>query len=174
MNLAPQVDLTTCQYPLSNGKAGVFQTIDCMRSMVDHFKTNPQIRQATVNAVYLTPAKNQDAEVTAVFEFVRDHIRYLMDIVGVETLATPDKTLLCQIGDCDDQSTLLASMFESIGYPTRFIVAGYSDPANLEHVYLQVLVDNEWVDCDPTESQPLGFAPPGAVVLYAERVESCI
>jgi transglutaminase-like putative cysteine protease len=171
MNLAPQVDLTACQFPISNGKAGVFQTVKCMRSMVAYFKTDMSIRQATVNAVYLTPAKNQESEVTAVFEFVRDHIRYLMDIVGVETLATPDKTLLCQIGDCDDQATLLASMLESIGYPTRFVVAGYNDPKQLEHVYIQVLLNGEWIDCDPTELEPLGFAPPYPVITYIENVE---
>jgi transglutaminase-like putative cysteine protease len=115
------------------------------------------------------PEKDRHAEASALYQYVRDTVRYVMDIHDVETIATPDKTLSAKIGDCDDQSTLLATLLESVGYPTRFVVSGYVTK-NPEHVYLQVLVDGDWFDCDPTEHQYFGWAPPNPTIVYIENV----
>lgn len=170
MNQAPNVSLRGTSLHIGNGMRGIFQTLHIMRDIVRRYKIDPVIRQAAVATIFLTPEKNGASEVEAIFNFVRDHIRYLSDISGVETLATPDKTLLCRIGDCDDQTVLLAAMLESIGHATRFVAAGYIADDAVEHVYLQVLIDGEWVDADPTEHFPLGYAPPLPAVLYVERV----
>jgi hypothetical protein len=61
-------------------------------------------------------------------------------------------------------------MLESIGYQTRFVVAGYTDSTNLEHIYVQVAVEGEWIDADPTEHEPLGYSPPNPTVIYTENV----
>ena len=155
---------------MSDGVRGIYETIGAMRQLVNAYKTDLEIRQAAASAAFLTAEKDELAEVEAVFNFVRDHIRYLKDVHGVETLATPDKTLMLQYGDCDDQVTLLASMLESIGYPTRFVITGYSDPRIFEHVYMQVLVGNHWIDLDPTEPHDMGYAPPDPVVIHVEAV----
>lgn len=154
---------------LANGTTGIYQTLAAMRQMVNHCKTDPQIRQAATSTVFLTPEKDEIAEVRAVFEFVRDRIRYVKDIYGVETLSTPDKTLEGMIGDCDDQTTLLAAMLEAIGYPTRFVIAGYSG-RDFEHVYLQVWIQGHWISLDPTEHHPLGWEPPDPTVIAYEVV----
>jgi hypothetical protein len=65
---------------------------------------------------------------------------------------------------------LLGAMLESIGYPTRIVITGYTDPSLYEHVYLQACVQNQWVDMDPTEQIPLGFAPPDPVAYWTEPV----
>ena len=176
MNLAPVVSYDSAAHlRYANGLRGVLQTLGVMRSMVNDAKVDPLIRQRATDIVFVTPSKDAWAEAEALFEFVRDRIRYTRDVHGVETLSTPQKKLEAGLGDCDDQSTLLAALLESVGYPTRFVVAGYSGPTP-EHVYLQVLLgdpdsgDGVWVDCDPTESGPLGWAPPDPAVWYAEQV----
>ena len=170
MQLAPAITLTATPGIILDGLPGIFQTVAIMRQLVNAGKINPEIRQAAASVAYLTPEKNDYAEVQAIFEYVRDCIRYLKDIHNVETLATPEKTMQCKYGDCDDQSVLLAALLESIGYPTRFVCAGYSDPCAVEHVYVQVACGDTWVNCDPTERQPLGYAPPGALCMYVENV----
>ena len=35
---------------------------------------------------------------------------------------------------------------------------------------LQVFVNGDWLDCDATEREPIGFAPPDAVALYIENI----
>jgi transglutaminase-like putative cysteine protease len=62
----------------------------------------------------------------ALFEYVRDHIRYIKDPVGVESVSDPYYTLARMVGDCDDQAVLLAALYESVGFPTRFVIAGYN------------------------------------------------
>lgn len=170
MRYAPIVQLSGTKSTVPAGRAGIFHTVAIMRSLVNQYRTNPDIRQAAVSCVFLMPEKNQFAEANAIFSFVRDSVRYVRDIHAVETISTPDKTLLTCIGDCDDQSTLLAAMCEAVGYPSRFVVAGYSDGENLEHVYVQILCGDMWVDCDPTEQRSFGWAPPGAQVVYVEGI----
>lgn len=155
---------------ISNGAAGVFDTAAAMRQIINAFKTDLEIRTTAANVVFLTPEKDDLAEVEAVFNWVRDHIRYLKDINQVETLTTPDRTLMFGYGDCDDQVVLLASMLESIGYPTRLVISGYYDPGIYEHVYLQALVGNQYIDLDPTEQYPMGFAPPDPVAYWTEPI----
>lgn len=170
MRLAPNIPMTASPSSLKNGMTGIFQTVGIMRGMVNDYKKNLTIRHAAISASFLTPEKNQYAEIESVFNYVRDHIRYVKDIHNVETISTPDKVLGSQVGDCDDQSTLLAAMLESIGYPTRFVCAGYSSDDALEHVYVQVFTDYGWIDCDPTEHCNIGYAPPNPACVYVEIV----
>lgn len=155
---------------IPNGSAGVFTTASTMRQLINAYKTDVEIRTTAANIVFLTPEKDDFAEVEAVYNWVRDHVRYLKDVNQVETLTTPDRTLQLRYGDCDDQVVLLGSMLESIGYPTRIVLAGYSDPGVYEHVYLQACVQNQWVDLDPTEQIPMGFAPPDPIAYWTEPV----
>jgi hypothetical protein len=170
MNLAPAVELSSARAVYSNGVRGVRQTLAMMRKLVNEGRTNLSVRNAAVGVIFNTPSKDEFSEASALYEFVRDHVRYVKDINGVETLCSAEKTLATRIGDCDDQTTLLAAMFEAVGYPTRFCVAGYNEPELLEHVYCQVFIDGDWLDCDPTEPAFLGWAPPDPVTLYYEQV----
>lgn len=154
----------------SNGMRGVAQTIAVMRALVNQGRINPAIRAAAAGIVFLTPEKDPGSEVGAIFDHVQNRIRYLSDVNDVETIATAEKTLAVKYGDCDDKSILLASLLESIGYSTRFVVAGYSTPGVVEHVYVQVCADDEWVDLDATEQHPMGWAAPDPVTIYFERV----
>jgi len=177
MFLAPSPDFSEMPGGLSgrlvnipNGAAGVFQTASMMRQLIQAYKTDLELRTTAANLVFLTPEKNDLAEVEAIFNFVRDNIRYLKDVNQVETLTTPDRTLALGYGDCDDQVVLLGALLESIGYPTRIVLSGYADPGIFEHVYLQVCVQNHWIDMDPTEQIPLGFSPPDPVAYWTEPI----
>lgn len=169
MMLAPQVEITATERTYASGFTGVGQTVRVMREFVKQGRTDPTVLQAARNVVFLTSEKCGTDEVCKLLEFVQSHIRYVSDIVDVETISTAVKTLQTRSGDCDDQSVLFASMCEAIGYPTRFVVAGYADPAVMEHVYVQVHVDGQWLDADPTEHFALGYVPEAAAS-YIERV----
>ncbi len=169
MMLAPAPYLSGSIVQISDGVAGVDDTLRAMRALVNKCKTDLGIRQTATSVAFLQPEKDEYAEAQAVFDYVRDHIRYTRDINGIETLMTPVQTLASRLGDCDDQSCLLACMLESIGYPTRFVVAGYNG-GGFEHVYVQAWVGGRWVSMDPTEMHQMGWEPPGATVKAAESV----
>jgi len=169
MFIAPTPQLTGCLTRYAAGIPGVRQTIAAMRALVNKYKVDLGIRQAATSTIFLTPERDELAEVRALFLLVRDSVRYVRDIHNVETLMSPDKTLASRLGDCDDQVTLLATLCEAVGYPTRFVVAAYSMPSEYEHVYMQVQA-GQWIDADPTEPHALGWAPPDPVSLMVERV----
>lgn len=169
MYTAPRHPFTATLAAAPSGRAGAFHTIKVMRDFVKKTRIDPVIIDAATSIIFLTPQRDQSAEVNALFEFVRDDIRYVRDVVGLETVADPRIVLRRGVGDCDDQSTLLAALAESVGYPARFVMAGYRAPGVFEHVYVQLLVRGEWLDADPTENGPLGWAPPGAVTIWYEK-----
>jgi hypothetical protein len=170
MQLAPDVPITATTVHIAGGVRGVWQTLAAMRQMVNKGRKDPAILKASHACVYLAPEKSPDHELQCIFQMVRDNVRYVSDVLDVETLRDASKTLQGRQGDCDDQVILLCSLFESIGYPTRFVIAGYNDPGIFEHVYCQVFANGQWIDCDPTEREPLGWAPPSPLAYAIERV----
>ena len=170
MMLAPMPQLSGKVIYLPEGLNGVRRTLVYMRELVKQGRVDPLIRQAATQAIFLTPEKDEYSEANAIFDMVRDSIRYVKDVNQVETLSTPQITLAGRLGDCDDQTVLLAALLESVGYPTRFVVAGYSDPNAYDHVYLQACVNNQWIDMDATEKQVMGWSPPNPVALAYETV----
>lgn len=121
------------------------------------------MRLAAVQLTRHLPQKDWLGEVNALFDFVQGHIRYIRDIRNVETLQTPEKTLQLKAGDCDDKSTLLAALLESIGHPARFHAVGFA-PGKFSHVFVETLVGGKWMPLETTEPYDAGRAPSGAVM----------
>lgn len=153
-------------YHLKSGSAGVMQTARLMRELVGIYKMDPIIRNLALGLVQFHNEKDDIAEISAIFHFVRDQIRYVRDIYGVETLAIPTKTLELGQGDCDDKAVLLASLLEAIGYHTQFKLAGYHGK-EFEHVYVYAAGNEIELHLDPTEPEDMGWeAPNPTISLY--------
>lgn len=132
-----------------------------MVALAKEWRRNPGIRYLSAGLVHDVAAKDFVGEINAVFQYVQQNIRYLQDINNVETIQTPEATLTLGQGDCDDFSTLLASMLESIGHPCRFTAVGFEVPGEYDHVFIQTLIGTRWVALDATEPEPMGWTPPG-------------
>lgn len=170
MRLAPDVPMLATSLPIGNGLGGMLDTVRVMRQLARQGSRSMRVRAAATQVVYMQPERSDVHEVQSIFDYVRDHIRYIRDPLFYEAVATPDQVLSLGYGDCDDKATLLAAMLESVGYLSRFVVTGYNDPETPEHVYLQVLIRGQWIDADPTEHKPLGYAPPNPVFYWTEKV----
>ncbi len=148
---------------LPPGAAGTRATLDLMRRLVRQYKKSLPIRQlafAIIDRVRGRGHKNFLAQIRAVHAYVRDNIQFVKDITGVETLATPIKTLEHRKGDCDDQAVLLASLLESIGHPTRFVAVKTNPLGPYVHVYVETKADSRWIPVETTERWPAGMGPP--------------
>ena len=166
-----QASYVGCLLPIAEGAAGIRQTTRAMAQIVRDYRVDPNVRARAITIVQLSQPKDHPAEIRALFDFVRNQIRYVGDVVGIETLQTPDKTLLLRAGDCDDKAILLATLLQSIGFPVRFIVTGYHEPDVFEHVYLAVAMpDGSLLNLDPTEPYPMGWAPSNPVAYYEEII----
>lgn len=120
------------------------------------------IRQLALDLVQHLPPKALMLEVEALHAFVRDGIRYVRDVAGVETVSTPERTLVNRQGDCDDKSTLLASLLQALGFRVRFEAIGFA-PGRWSHVLVSALVADKWVPLETTINAPAGWFPPRVV-----------
>lgn len=114
-----------------------------------------ELTSAGFGSFHGLPQKDFHGEARRLFEYVRDRIRYVKDIDGVETLHPPEWVLKLGAGDCDDKSILLAALLLSIGHTPRFIAVAF-EPDVFSHVWVQDLLDGQWVDLEATESLPFG------------------
>ena len=140
MYLGTQQKIPSFLGSLPSGRKGVLATLKVMREFVRRYKKIPEIRKRGADLIAHVPQKDFAGEASALHNFVRDHIRYMRDINGVETVQTPDATLRFGYGDCDDKATLLATLLEATGHPTRFVAIGRS-PGRFEHVFVETQIN---------------------------------
>lgn len=153
-----QVTYTMQEIP--NGNAGIRATLKIMSSLVKESKSAMPIRELALSLTSDLRQKDYAGELKRIHRFVRDNIRYIKDIHGVETIQTPEQTLRLGAGDCDDKSTLVASLLESIGHPTRFLAVGFGGD-KVSHVLVQTKIGNKWICVECTEPVEIGWYPPG-------------
>jgi len=144
---------------LPDGPEGTAETLKIMRSLIRAGKKSLPVRllalELTKNGLR---QKNWVGEVSRIHAFVRDKIRYIKDIRGVETLQTVEKTLEFKQGDCDDKTILTAALLESIGHPTRIVAVGFHGN-NYSHVFPETKIGGEWISVETTEPVALGWRP---------------
>jgi len=149
---------------------GTIVTLDIMRRMVREYRTNPHILNFARSLVAGVRGKDFAGEAALLQNWVRDNIRYTQDVYDVETLQTPIVTLNVRHGDCDDQSTLLATLLNAIGHEVRFVAVGFS-PDNFEHVLVETKIGEQWLPAETTEAVRFGEHPwqPGEVLTRINR-----
>src|SRR6266508_1616679 len=106
--------------------------------------------------------KDRRAEVCALFNWVRNNIRYTRDIFRTELLHSARRMLELRAGDCDDMTILLGAMLKSTGHPVRLVLAGFhtGKPHSYSHIYPEVNVRGRWIPIDASMERPIGWAPP--------------
>ncbi len=155
------------KFKLSGGFSSGIETANFIAKLANLYKKNKLIRGLTVDIV--SPVRSHDflEEIKRVFCWVKNYIRYVRDIVGVETVQIPLVTLPPKYsdigigaGDCDDQVLLLASMLLSIGVrniSTR-IVTYKSTDKEYKHIYLIVEHNGVVYSLDPiAKDKPFGY-----------------
>ena len=150
------------------------QTLRAMRDMVHASLAAPDqtIRQQAIAIIRASGAAERDwwAEVNALQSWVRDNIRFQRDPEAFELVQTPEKTLEYGIGDCDDKSTLLAALLESMGHPAQFIAIGF-DGEQHSHVLVRTKVGETWMPAETIlPGVAVGWWPQGVTSSYILKV----
>jgi len=153
---------------IPSGAAGTRKTLRLMRGMITRAKRDFDFRRLALDIVRDLPPKNWKAEARAIQEWVKQNVRYVRDIQGIETLHSPQKILEYRQGDCDDQAMLVATLLESIGFSTRLHAIGFR-PGSYSHVFADVQLAPgknalpRWFSVETTEDWPLGKIPKNVV-----------
>ena len=160
------VRATATLQSIPSGALGTRATLRIMSRLVRQYKKNMEIRSLALSLVAEVPGhKNWTAQIKAIHAFVQNNIQYVRDVKGVETLATPVKTLEFRAGDCDDQAVLLASLLESIGHPTRFVAMKQKSFGPFVHVFTETKIGSKWYPLETTENFPAGYPMKNAGVM---------
>lgn len=158
---------------LPDGVAGVDQTVRTMFriGMGPHGAKSPRIRALAIDIVRKAGVREKDyyGEASALYNWVRDNIRYLRDPIDQETLLQPEHMVFAEngnpapmAGDCDDQVVLLMALLGSVGMESYPVVVG-TDPKMFSHVYLHAIIPQgnhrmagQIVPMDPIMPWPVG------------------
>ena len=156
---------------LPDGDAGTRATLQTMAAIVRQYRKNLDIRTLALDIVRSVPGhKNFEGQAAAVCRWVRSNIQYVRDVNDVETIQTPLKTLDFGQGDCDDQSTLVASLLQAVGFQTRFLAIKTAALGPYVHVVAQALIGSDWVPLETTEPWEPGTFPIRVAGAMIEKV----
>lgn len=119
--------------------------------------------------------KDWEAEAAAIFNAVRQNVRYTRDMDKIDTYQHPKRTLDWNAGDCDDYTILLAVLYRSVGYPVKARVMETRDaegkPAGTWTHILPIIgtppggPTKWWVAADASVNQALGWYPPKGMIV---------
>lgn len=154
---------------IPDGIAGIGATLDAMVALTRQYRTNLTIRNLAEQIVSAVPGKSWYGEAEAIQNWVRNNIRYTMDVADVETLKSPVALLFDRFGDCDDMSMLSGALLSSIGHPVRYVATG-SNGMDYDHVFLQTKIGNRWIGVETTEDVALGWQPISSIVPMVRHV----
>jgi transglutaminase-like putative cysteine protease len=134
-----------------------------MRDLVESGKRSFLIRDLALRIVRRANVQSRDfhGELSALFKWVQGSIRFTKDPFGVEYIQSPQQLLETLAGDCEDMSTLLAALSESIGHKTEFKVTSNSVFRSMNHIYPQVRLGGSVVVMDASVDMPIGWETPG-------------
>jgi transglutaminase-like putative cysteine protease len=152
-------------FPLSDGDSGTAETIEFIRQLVDQGVKDPVVNRTAIAIVQAARVASFDfaGEIRAIYNWIRQNIRFVRDIAGKETLRTAREILQVRAGDCDDiNAILLPSLIGSIGGQVRLVTISShpAAPDQFSHIYAEALVDGRWIALDAARRNPrLGRAP---------------
>lgn len=146
-------------FPIPSGDAGTYAVLAKMRSLARGGRISPLVRHVAASIVDGIPGMQSRLQIVAIRNWIEDHVAFLRDPKGVETLYTPDVLLRTVLTrghvnvDCDDVATLAASLGLAIGLRARFVVVGFHSPnAPFRHVWTDLAAPgtSRWLDLDTT------------------------
>lgn len=143
--------------------------------MIKLGREDPEIRKFAVQAVsrrcgdgWCTPEKDNAAEVKAIFNAVRQNVRYSGDMTSADTFQHPRRTLEFGGGDCDDFTSLTGAALEAIGIPVRMRVIQTNDSPDYNHIYIIAGLPpqgpRKWVPLDASVNKPAGWEVPKSMI----------
>lgn len=149
---------------IPDGPSGTLVTLKVMAVLAREASRRQGLREFAARLALGACPTEKDwlCQIKAVHEYVRDQIRYLRDIVDVETVQEPEVTMQMAAGDCDDKVTLACALLNSIGHPCRMVALRFNPNPDFSHVVAETKLADRWVGMELTEPWPLGKIPPAS------------
>lgn len=169
--------ITISQYEDSN--EGIIANTNELAEMCNEDSKNFQVIQFArkICSEYQAKGHSEIEKATAIFYWVKRHIKYINDPINAELYQDSITTIREGMGDCDDHVILCCSLNMAVGNLCRAVLIDHFEKDRIEHIYYEVLTKKGWYPFDTTAQGSFpGWLPPNEslrVAVYMDgRVES--
>lgn len=158
--------------PISSGNAGILQTLDRMRMLVDDSAGTVYVGWG-LRQIELSASNALDVKIGKIYQWVNRHLTYTKDGVASDSVLALDEELrspeylLHRIfqfgmaeGDCDDFVILTTALLKGIGVRVRWVVTSARNDGEFDHVFLQAWNGSHWINLDGIHGAPMGWIVP--------------
>lgn len=120
------------------------EVLSLMRDLIEQWRAAPEIRNLALDIIKQWNVASRDtrAQALAIATWVQQTIFYVLELP--ERIQTPGETLRLRAGDCDDMTTLIGALCESIGIPVLIVCMHW---------------DGDWRHVFPAIELPTGLLP---------------
>jgi len=129
--------------------------------LINQNKANPEIRSLAVNIIKAGKIKATDYPrvIESIADWVHNNIMFVRDAYNTDIMYPPIENIKMGYADCEDQTSLTATLLESLGIPTQVVIVSKRGDI-WDHVFLKAgyPVDNPryWIPVDTTITPPSG------------------
>lgn len=167
--------------PLEYGDAGVSRTVEKIREIVNDAWRDLDVRAFAIKILKDAGAPQYDdwSKARAIYDWITHHFYFVLDPVTKEVLMPFPDLVQLGAGDCDEiNATAMAVLLGVIGYEPRLvtIAADASDPQSFSHVYVEALIQGNWIPMDAARpGAQIGVAPPSYFrrAAWSLRTDEC-
>lgn len=92
-----------------------------LRRLITLFRGNPTIRNLALQIIAeaQVPPREKKAQALAIGDWVQQNVYYVHELP--ERFQDPTETLRIKAGDCDDMTSFIGSLIESVGIPSVMV-----------------------------------------------------
>lgn len=158
---------------LFGGDFGVYQTVSRIKGLIYTALRDPSaaIRKRAEEILGPIQERDEQAEVSSIYDFVQSSLHYVDDPAEIEMLKYPvliDTEISEKgyfMGDCDDASGYLAALLKTVGYQVQLVIVTpeRAEGYDYRHIFVRVWLPKaqEWLALDPTAKiYPMGWEVP--------------
>ena len=125
--------------------------VKLIADLIEEGSQDPLIRETAIKITRHCKDKDKKCEVKAIYDWVKQNIRYIGDVTGRDSYHTARRILNLRAGDCDDFTILICSLLASIGYEVGVRIISESPLKDFHHIYAICNIDGKWIPLDGTE-----------------------
>jgi hypothetical protein len=146
---------------IPSGDLGTDATVQEMEKLIREGVKEPLVRELALGLIRGIAPRDYMGEISRIFQWVQQSIRYTKDPVALELLQSARRILGDRAGDCDDFTILTSALLQAIGHQTRIKTIAVR-PGEYHHVYPEVSFQGTWLPLDASQSLAIpGWQPPG-------------
>ena len=109
-----------------------------LRKMISQYRGNPTIREQALNIIKgNAEQKDKTAQALAIGEWAQSNLYYVHELP--ERFNTPLKTLESMAGDCDDFTTIIGALLESVGIRSQFVIMNID--GQWRHIFPRAVIE---------------------------------